>query len=225
MDAAGTAKANAMIEEGLSVIDDIVDLYEDEGIKTLCQNVRKPAGLIPDPNWVAPNPNPGAAVAPMVPRPGQHVPALCEQRLNMASYGATIYQAIGRPIETANLTRQRLREFKKHKEMVKNHKEPLTLPELTKAFTVAKFLDQFPSHLRELHGVNDVALTYIIRDTVVVPGVLPILLPLKTWSGSSTSMMEELIDYSPHNGPAYESDNARVYALLSSALSGTTSMA
>lgn len=50
MDAAGTVKANTIIAEIITSIEDLVDLYEDTYIKTLCQNVRKPAGTIPDPN-------------------------------------------------------------------------------------------------------------------------------------------------------------------------------
>jgi len=34
--------------------------------------------------------------------------------------------------------------------MVENHKEPDALPELSKSFTVQKFLDQLPTYLREI---------------------------------------------------------------------------
>ena len=74
--------------------------------------------------------------------------------------------------------------------MVTNHRKPEALGELSKTFTVGKFLDQFPTYLREVLG-----------------------------------RMEELIRYTPHTGPAYESDNARVYALLLSALSSSSAMA
>ena len=68
--------------------------------------------------------------------------------LNLAAYGATLYSSIGRVIDTANLTRARLRDLKKHKEMVTNHKKPEAMNELSKTFTIAKFLDQFPTYLR-----------------------------------------------------------------------------
>ena len=38
-------------------------------------------------------------------------------------------------------------------------------------------------------------------------------------------MMEELVMYTPHTGLAYESDNARVYTLLSATLSGASFVA
>ena len=112
--------------------------------------------------------------------------------------------------------------------MVKNHKEPDSMPELSKTYTTTKFLDQFPMHLRELHGVNGITLSYVIHVTVVVPVVLPPVInaPIpRIWNGTHTSMMEELISYTPHNGQVYDSDNARVYALLAKLLSGTSAMA
>ena len=63
-DARGLERANAIINEGLNSIDELVDLADDDGIKTLCQNVRKPSGTIPQPNWTAPDPNPQGLQAP-----------------------------------------------------------------------------------------------------------------------------------------------------------------
>ena len=109
MDGTGTARAKAIINEGVNSIEDLVDLYDDSGIKTLCQNVRKPVGTIDDPNWIEPVPNPAVLIAPRMPTPGQQVPAICEVRLNLAAYGASVYESINRDIDTANLTHARLR--------------------------------------------------------------------------------------------------------------------
>jgi len=221
----GQERANAIIEEGLESISDLVDDSHENGIKTLCQNVRKPAGTIPQPNWVEPIPNPQNLTPPMVPRPGQSIPTICERRLVIASYGAKLYRSIGRDITTASLNRERLRELQRHQEMVENHKEPDALPELSKSFTVQKFLDQLPTYLREMLGVNKVSLAYVIRETLVVPLNPPVLQQGKPWGRESEDMMSELIEYSPHQGPAYQADNARVYNLLVKALSGTSALA
>ena len=109
MDATGIARANAIISEGINSIEDLVDLYDDTGIKTLCQNVQKPVGTIADPNWIEPVPNPAVLVEPRMPTPGQQVPAICELRLNLAAYGETVYVSINRDIDTVNLTRAWLR--------------------------------------------------------------------------------------------------------------------
>ena len=126
--------------------------------------------------------------------------------MTTAAYGASIYQSIDYPIDTVNINRARLRGFNKHKEMVKNHKETDSMPGLSKTYTTAKLLDQFPMYLRELHRVDGITLSYVIRVTVVLPSVINAPIP-RIWSGNHTSMMEGLISYTPHNELAYDSDN------------------
>ena len=50
-DQEGLERANAIINEGLDDLSKIGKLAEDYGIKTLCSNVRKPAGLMPQSGW------------------------------------------------------------------------------------------------------------------------------------------------------------------------------
>ena len=74
-------------------------------------------------------------------------------------------------------------------------------------------------------GVSKIALlAYVIRENAVVPLVLPNLKANKPWSIDHNSMMEELVAFSPHTGPAFEADNARVYNLLVSHLAGTAAL-
>ena len=222
----GLERANAVIAEGLESISDLVDLSHEDGVKTLCSNVRKPAGLVPQPNWIAPNPNPQNLEAPMVPTSGHSIPTICEQRLMFAAYGAKVYDSIGRNITTDGLNRDRLKEFQKHNEMINNHTEADSLPELSKSFTVQKFLDQFPTLLREMLGLTKVSLAYVIREeNVVRPVALPALEAGKPWGRDNDDLMSELIAYTPHSGPAYQADNARVYDLLVNALAGTSALA
>ena len=110
-------------------------------------------------------------------------------------------------------------------EMVKNHKEPDDLAPISKSFTVVKFLDQLPTYIRALHGVSKVSLAYLIRDISVPPVSLPALDTNVPWSTDHNSVMEELIAFTPHEGPNYDEDNARLYNLLAKALAGTASMA
>ena len=86
--AEGRTRANAIIDEDLNNLEDLHELADDNGVKTLCANVRKPAGTIPQPGWVAPDPNPNNVQAPQIPRPGQTILAMCEQRLALAAYAA-----------------------------------------------------------------------------------------------------------------------------------------
>jgi len=61
---------------------------------------------------------------------------------------------------------------------VKNHDDPDKFLDLSKTFTIMKMLDQFPTYLREKHGVQGIALLYVIRDEPVVPAILPALMTL-----------------------------------------------
>jgi len=47
----GTARANAIIDEGLDSIAELVDLSHENGVKSLCYNVRKPAGMMAQAGW------------------------------------------------------------------------------------------------------------------------------------------------------------------------------
>ena len=76
-------RANAIISEGLNDLSEIGELAEDDGIKTLCSSVCKPAGMMPQPGWEEPDPNPNRVTAPMVPRIGKIIPVICEQRLTL----------------------------------------------------------------------------------------------------------------------------------------------
>ena len=223
--AEGTARANAIIDEGLNDLEDLYELADDDGVKTLCSNVRKPAGTIPQPGWQAPAPNPNNVQAPQIPRPGHTIPAMCEQRLALAAYAAKIYNSLGRAVNSNALSRRRLMSFKSHKDMVENHNEPESLPDIGKTFTVMKYLDQLPTHLREMLGVANIPLAYIIRETVERPNPLPALVTDRPWSVGKSSIMDELIAHFPHEGPAYEADNAQVFNLLAATLSGTSAMA
>ena len=85
--------------------------------------------------------------------------------------------------------------------MVNNHNDTEPLPELSSTFTIMKLLDQMPTHLREILGVSKVALYYVVRDDLTSPVPLTPLQPNLIWSLENSSMMDELVAYTPHTGP------------------------
>ena len=212
----GTKRADTIMSEGLNNLADIHELANDEGIKTLCASARKPAGTIPQPGLVAPDPNLNQLTAPQVPRTGRVIPAICEQRLLISAYGASIYESIGHEITPAGLNQVRLKQFKLYKAMVDNHNDPY----------------QLPTYLSEVIGVNKVPLAYVIRDNVTPIHPLPLLIDnvqgvttAKPWSDLHESLMEELIAFLPHTGPGYLADNAQHFNLLTTQLGNTSAMA
>ena len=109
--------------------------------------------------------------------------------------------------------------------MVENHNEPKELAPISKSFKVVKFLDQLPTYVKELYGVGQVSLAYLIREASTPPNPLPPLEPNVPWSADCSTLMQESIVHTPNSGPNYEADNARLYGILSKALSGTSAMA
>ena len=203
------AKRNAVMEEGLQVLDDLAE-FDDNSIKILCASVRKPGGLIDDPED-----------GTRVPNPGHSIPAICEERLKQAAYASKIYRSINRPITALGLSRERLRLFKEHREIVDEHEDPEKLPVVSKSFGIMKAMDLVPNHLRDRLGVKKVSLAYVIRDDEEVPAVEPLEIGRITSEGYS-SLMEELIDRTPLEGSSYIEDNAKVYSILSDMVAGTS---
>ena len=221
----GTNRANAIIEEGVESVAGFGDLHPETGIKTVCSNVRKPSGMMPMPGWQPPVPNPLNLVAPVVPNPGMSLSAVCEQRLHLAAYGARIYNQVGRTITPQSLNRARLRAFREHQIMIETHKDAKSLPELSKSFTIMKFLDQLPTYLANILGAKKVALSYIIRENIARPLALPPLEVDEPFSVGKEDLMEELVAYTQHRGPTYKADNARLFSILSNHLAGTSALA
>jgi len=139
------ARRIAIQEEGLSVIEDLLE-FDDSGIKTLCASVRKPGGMIRDPN----------DLNRQIVAPGFHIPAICEKRLKWAAYGAKIYDMIGRTVNYDSLGRNRLKALERHSTLMKEHEDPEKLPVVTKTFGIVKAMDLLPSHLRDRLGARKV---------------------------------------------------------------------
>ena len=45
----GLERTNTVIDEGVDSINELAEVYDDDGIKILCSNVRKPGGIMPYP--------------------------------------------------------------------------------------------------------------------------------------------------------------------------------
>ena len=67
---AGNDCAKTIISEGLNDSVNLVELVEDDGVKTLCYNDRKPVCTEPQPGRNMPNQNPRNLTDPRVARSG-----------------------------------------------------------------------------------------------------------------------------------------------------------
>lgn len=162
--------------------------FEDDDVKTLATAVRKDNNV--------------------------PINAIIEKKMKLACYGARTYAMISRPVDSDSLSSSRLRELEIHKKVVKDHKDPVSdITKVSKSYSIDKALDTLPNFLRSKFGVRGVALSYVIRE-VETPPALNALSPDKPYSRESGSLMEELIIHTPHEGAAWDEDNATVFAIL-----------
>lgn len=204
------ARRIAIQEEGLSVIGDLLE-FDDSGIKTLCASVRKPGGMITDPNDANRH----------IVNPGFHIPAICEKRLKWAAYGAKIYHMIGRTFDYDSLNRNRLKALERHSTLMCEHEDPEKLPVVTKTFGIVKAMDLLPSHLRDRLGARKIPLAYVIRETQADPNNHPLQRDDCVGDGFD-SLADELIACTPHTGSEYAEDNAKVFQIIQDMVQGTS---
>ena len=212
-DSVGTnpaARRVAIQEEGLSVLTDLLE-FDDAGIKTLCSSVRKPGGLITDPN----------DANRQIVDPGFSIPAICEKRLKWAVYGAKMYRLISRPIGHDSLNRARLKGFERHSILMTEHEDPEKLPVVSKTFGIVKAMDLVPGHLRDRLGSRKVPLAYVIRENVQPP-TLGNLKVDECVGESYDTLADELIAHTPHSGSEFAEDNAKVFQILQDMIQGTS---
>ena len=96
---------NGLNTMGINHPDDLVD-YTDELLKQLKEDLRKPPGTIPDPNWVAPvqqppvqgQPAPPAPQAPHIPTPAYVISPISLKRLTVAADIVRYYTTVGRNV-------------------------------------------------------------------------------------------------------------------------------
>ena len=74
-------------------------------------------------------------------------------------------------------------------------------------------IDMFPTFLCDKLGVNNVALSYVIREHAV-SGVPYYLVSNRPYGICYTQLIYELIAHAPHDGSAFAEDNTTVLRLL-----------
>lgn len=224
-------------------IDDL-RLFSDDGVRTLCQSLRKPggtiqvvqpAGVLPPPppappvqpppargrRGRAPNP-PAAVVVPQpavqnVPDPGVYVSARAELNLTIACYIARHYYRTNRLLEADDITMARVERYQRFKQAEEEHKDPDELLSLLKVERIQEFIDDFPEHLDKYNGQDGKPLSYVIRDEPLVPDedTDP---PFGEPGTEYSSLRDEIKARATLGGDQYPVDNAKVFDLLNSAI-------
>ena len=212
------AERRALSNEGLEVIADFADFREDQ-LKQAFKNIRTATNPIPGVAEVLDTD--GTVLYPAIPPipaiPGVRLPAKCMLRLQVATTAFEYYFSIQRPVTVSNMHYTRvLKEFQIEWEAVcKLSKEDKPeVPKLSKHVTPIRWVESFKDCAFRTFGVRGAPLSYVIRESDIVPtDQSDPLLAGKSY-GSSGSVMQEMINRLDHVNPLFKTDNAMIYSML-----------
>ena len=203
--------------EGISTILDLAD-FDSETLKQLAENLRKPAGRIPDPN-------PGAAPGATIPTPPFTFGAKSQHRLGVACELVRFYETVGRDPSAGNMRWTHVvKNFEVQWKALKDRKDgdDPEVPKITKALPIIKWTEAFHDYANRVIGARMIPLSYVIRPEVDVPVVAPPQAANKPHSEEHGSVEAELVARASHGHELYREDNATVYYSLEEATRGTS---
>lgn len=199
--------------EGIATVDDLEEFMNDD-IKAVQENLRKPAGTVPDPN------NPGQRVS----APSFVLGAKSVKRLKVAAAAVRYYQTVGRETSAQNMHYMDvLKDFGEQWEAIiqkKKDDEP-EVPKITRSLPIVRWTESFEDFLHQIIGSRHIALAYLVRDDVDVANPPPALMANKSYAEENESVMGELIARATHNHTKYKDDNQKLYAFLEEATRST----
>ena len=202
----------ALNREGIEELEDLVD-FDDETIKMVAENMRKPVGDMQDPN----NANARINV------PAKHLGAKSVLRLQYAAKLFQFYEDVGRALTTANTTWEVIKAFKVECDALekrgKDEDEP-EVPKISKSLPVLKWTVAFQDFSFRALGVRNIPLAYVIREDDV-PQPINSQATGKPFSEEHGSVEAELIARASHNHALFRDDNAKLYHHIEEATRGT----
>jgi hypothetical protein len=205
-----------LIHEGIQTIDDLVD-FDEESLKQVAENLRRPAGRIPDPTIGVAG---GVAVGATIPCPPFAFGAKSHARLVVATELLKFYRAIGRDTTAAGMMWDRvMRNFGEQWKAIKDAKKETQpeVPVISKALPVIKWIEAFQDHCYRCIGQRYIPLAYVIREEAAVPVACPERVNHQPYSEEHGSILGDLINRASHAHGLYQKDNAEVYFKLEEA--------
>ena len=176
----------------------------------LCTSLRKPGGTINDP----------ADANRTISNPGSMTRHTTVIRLNFTCGAAKYFVNVGRTPTAANLEWSFVRQFRLLDKIIEKHQPPQELEPVSSSLPTVKWVEYFEEYLRGLLGVDDILLTYIVRQEEAVPALVDdsIVTGCALYFTSYTSFFDEMIAQSKISGATYNKNKSCVFALLSKAL-------
>jgi hypothetical protein len=189
----------AIRNQGILTFSDFIGMEEDD-IKSITSNIRKPGGTLPRPVRNDPN--------AVIPNPGISVGHVITRRLEMVRYYINHCDRIQRlPVVANDMTLQRLTGVFLH---FKNEKDPtdVEMPgKILKIEDIRTNIENLDSYLMNALGETFLPLAYLVREQVE--------LPLIDQGFGLPSFHEEMVSRGDHQGTAFQRDNITLWNVIS----------
>jgi hypothetical protein len=196
------ATVTQLEEEGIEMIDDLLE-FDKDSIEQIAMNMRRPA----------------AGLQPFA------FSAKSQKRLIVACDMVRYYETVARPISVGGM---RWLQVGKNFEIqwkalrAKKAEDDPETPKITKGFNPMKWSESMRDILHRCVGGRTIPLAYVVRDDATVPVAIPPLATDQPHSAEAGSIEAELITRASHAHPLFRDDSAAVYYKMEEATRGTT---
>ena len=213
-------------EEGLEDLADLVE-FDVNSLKQITDNLRRSGGRINDPG-------PNTAPSSRIPTPVLVFGAKSQLCLKTDIEIAKYYKTTGSELSVANMRwSPKIKTCTEHWKSLwtrKNAPNP-DVPKISKTLHIMKWTEAFDDFSCRIIGTRTIPLSYVIRETVTVPDISPLLARLvggatnvhrfQPFSDDFGLVEEELIAPATHEHPLYQDDNTSLYLYLEEATLST----
>jgi hypothetical protein len=191
----------------------------DDDVTNLCQTIRKPGGMIPNPRGA----REGEAAPDMINNPGTPVGDLFEKRLKQLAYYLKYIHLTQRPFRVTHAVvpeLQSLWQYKTRMETRLKEERPDYPDKYTTSKAARDVLENMEQWINQSYGNSGIPLAYVIREDVDAPTIAEDPYPIGT-----PTFDDELIRRASHETEIYNINNEMVWNMIRHVTHGTDAWA
>ena len=215
--------------EGITTPDDLTD-FDEEIIKQVVENLRKPGGQVPNPLYVAnTNGQFPRDIPQMIPTPPYKLSAISLARLKGAIELAKYHEVCERELSAANMQWKTVGvEFMRHWKILleKKDKDPGEVPKINaRSLPILKWVEAINNFLAGTVGVRGIPLSYVSRPDAAVPEAPPLRgvgRDAKPYSEQHGSVEAELVARALHTHANFQEDSSTVFGFVEEGVRGSS---
>jgi hypothetical protein len=209
---------DAIFEQGY-ITHETFEYMTDEDVTNLCQTIRKPGGMIVNPQVA----REGEVVPALINNPGTPVGDLFEKRLKQLAYFLKYIRLAHRVFRSthANVPElQRLWQYKTRMDTRLKEDRPEYPDKYTTSKAARDVMENMEQWINQSYGHSGIPLAYVIREQVNPPPVTEDAYPV-----GQPTFDDELIRRSLHGNDIYNINNELVWNMIRHVTHGTDAWA